>query len=302
MLSENELIIDELTPEEVHEAPDGRKKGLIPRDYEAHPRGFYASVAAVDVPLIDRSEWPERIADKVANESRLSDIRLRGNGGQMIPSRDQDGKGYCWAHSSTAAVIILRALQNLPYSSLSAYAVACIIKNFRDEGGWGAQSLDFITQRGVPDEKYWPQQSMSRANDNPQTWKNAAFHKVTEGWIDLAVAQYDRKLSFDQEITLLLSDVPVVKDENWWGHSILGLDAVDGNALKDTMRAESGKLMAPAEFAERWGMDGVTGGIGVRIWNSWGDSWSDRGMGVLTGSKAVSDGAVAPRMATISEV
>lgn len=300
MIRPGEPLIHDGLPVEAH-TPDTHARGLVPRNYGTHPRGCYESAPALDFPLIPRSEWPERIRDKEAAKSRLSDIRLTGNNGGPIPSLDQNGKGYCWAHSTTGTVVILRALANLPYVPLSAYAVACVIKNFRDEGGWGALSLDFITQRGVPSSQFWPMQSMSRANDNPATWANAALHKVTEGWIDLTAAVYDRTMSFDQEGTLLLSNTPVVKDESWWGHSIQGLDLVDGNAHRDVTRAESGKLATTAEFELMWGVnDPVTAGFGVRIWNSWGDSWGDRGMGVLTGSKAVSDGAVAPRVTIAS--
>lgn len=174
----------------------------------------------------------------------------------------------CWAHSTTQAVMMLRAEMGQPYVPLSAYAVACVIKNYRDEGGWGALSLDFATSRGIPSQEFWPQQSMDRSNDNPNTWKNAALHKVSEGFVDLAVAAYDRTLSFDQVATCLLCNIPVVGDFNWWGHSVCLLDLVE---------IESGDF-------------------GVRILNSWSDSWSDNGMGILQGSKCVPDGAVAPRV------
>jgi hypothetical protein len=207
-----------------------------------------------------------------AEKSNLSDIRLTGNNGGIIPSLDQNGKGFCWAHSSTGAVMMLRAVMGLSYVPLSAFAVACVIKNFQDEGGWGAESLDFITTRGVPSDKLWPMQSMEKSNDNPATWVNAALHKVTAGWVDLQAAQYDRELTFDQVGTLLLSRVPVVGDFNWWSHSVCLLDLVE---------------TSPGEF-------------GVRILNSWSDSWSDRGMGILKGSQAVPDGAVAPLVTTAS--
>lgn len=259
--------------------PPGQSHGLIPRDYTAFPQGCYGSAPSFDLPLIPRSEWSDRIKDMETNQSRLSDIRLAGNNGQMIPALDQNGKGYCWAHSTTGGEIIMRAVQNQPYVPLSAYAVACVIKNFRDEGGWGALSLDFITTRGVPSSQFWPMQSMDRKNDNPQTWADAAKHKIIEGWVDLNAAVYDRDLTFDQVMTLLLSRTPVVVDYNWWSHSILALDPVE---LKPNL-----SLTDP----NRWG---------VRILNSWGDSWSDRGMGVLAGTKAVPDGAVAPRVVTPS--
>jgi len=258
--------------------------GLIPRNYSAVPVGsLEGSVTfgdAVDVPRIPLAEWPDRIADKVAAKSQLSDIRNYANNGQPIPSLDQNGRGYCWAHSATAAAILLRAVAGMPYVRLSAYAVACIIKDYRDQGGWGAQGLDFIRERGVPSVEHWPEKSVDRSNDNPATWDNAALHKVSEGFIDLDEPQYDRRLTFQQVGTCLLSNIPVVGDFNWWGHSVCLMDLVDVDTSK------------PATDMRRYG---------VRIWNSWRDSWGTNGTGVLTGSKAVPDGATAPRSIALSD-
>jgi hypothetical protein len=180
--------------------------------------------------------------------------------------------GNCWAHSTTSAMTVLRAVMGLPYVPLSAFAVACVIKSFRDEGGWGALSAQFATERGIPSSQFWPMQSMSRSNDNPQTWENAKLHRVAEAWVDLQAEAYDRTLTRKQVASCLLSNIPVVVDYNWWGHSVCALDLVEINS----------------------------GHFGVRIWNSWGDSWSDRGMGVLEESKAWPNGAVALRTTTPS--
>lgn len=272
-------------------------RGLVPR-----PAGFATAclkpMKAVNFPLIPRSEWAERIRDKVAAKSQLSDIRLRGDNGNPIKSLDQNGQGYCWAYGSTMALIMLRAAANLPHVRLSAHAIGCMVKGFRDEGGWGALSLDFIVARGVPSVQTWPEKSMSRANDKPATWEDAAQYKVVESWMDTEAAVYDRNLSFEQQISLLLSNVPEVGDYDWWGHCVCGLDAVDGASQRGVTRAESGKLMDLAEFDLVWGMNNeVAAGIGKRIQNSWTDSWGDRGMGVLTGNQAISNNSVAPRAA-----
>tara|TARA_R110000868_G_scaffold250344_2_gene506855 strand:- start:4 stop:789 length:786 start_codon:yes stop_codon:yes gene_type:complete len=255
------FIIDDNTPIE-QEISSGHAFGCVPRDFSVQPR----TVKAVQFPLIPRSEWSERIRDMEATKSRLSDIRNTGDNGGPIRSYDQNGQGYCWAYSTTAAVTLLRAKANMPHVRLSAHAVACKIKNFRDEGAWGALSMEFISKNGVPSEAAWPAKSMSRSNDNAATWADAAKHKITEGWADLEVEAWDRNMTFDQIGTLLLSRIPVVLDFAWWGHSVCGMDLVE---------------TSPGQF-------------GVRIWNSWTDSWGDNGTGVLAGSKAIPMGASAP--------
>lgn len=280
----------------VHPTVDGETKrcGTIPRDYNTHPRGCYAWASGTDFALIPSSEYVQRIADRTAAKAQLSDIRMTGNNGKPIPSRDQNGKGYCWAHSGTSAHLLLRAMMGQPYADLSAYSIACQIKNFADEGGWGAQGVDWQVQHGCATSTTWPQQSMSRSNLTDAMKADALQHVVTAQWADLSQAQYDRKLTWDQMITLLLSGNPCVTDFNWWGHSVCAADPVNGQSLYRACRSSSThKLLTLAEFDAIWDVSNpVTAGLGLRIWNSWGDSWSQQGMGILTGSKAVPDSCV----------
>ena len=160
MLGPNEVLIGDHNANlfAIDQVAGGEHKarGLVPRNHLTHPRGFYAGIKAVDIPLIPDSEWAERCRDLTAQKALLSDIRLRGDNGQPIPSRDQNGRGYCWQHSGVSAMLIDRALRNQPYVSLSAYGPACQVKNFQDEGGWGAQGVDKLIADGCPDEKHWP--------------------------------------------------------------------------------------------------------------------------------------------------
>ncbi len=238
-------------------------KGLIPRDYNEHPVGYFAAAKPFDLPLIPEDEWADRLAEQIATKSQLSDIRNRGMNGQPIPSRDQDGYGYCWAHSSTSACLILRAIMNLPYADLSAFAVACIIRNYRNQGGFGAESLEWIAANGIPTSEFWPQRAVDRKLDNAAMRANAAEHRVTE-WMD------GEPNSKAQLVTCLLSGIPVVSDFNWWSHSVLTLDLVS---------------ISPFQ---------------TRIWNSWGDSWSQNGTGILEGRKAIPDGMIMPRVGMAS--
>ena len=236
--------------------------GTVPRDYEATP------MRAVTMPLIPRSEWSERIKEQKATKSRLSDVRLAAVGGRPIPSLQQGSYGYCWAHSTTHAAMIERAVNNQPYVPLSAFGVAATIKRGANEGAWGALSLDFASDRGIPSQAVWPQgDARYKQYDRPEVWADAARHKVGEAWNDVALPAYDRDLSFDQVATCLLTGVPVIGDFMWWRHSVALLDLEEPT---------------PGQF-------------GVRIWNSWGDEWGELGMAVLTGSKAIPDGATALR-------
>lgn len=248
-------------------------RGLVPRNLTTQPVGYLSAAPAwsKDVPTIPKSEWSDIIKFNTETKSRLIDIRNIGDNGRPIKSLDQNGQGYCWAYGTVGAQTILRAKSNLPYRRLSAHAVACKIKNFRDEGGWGALSLDYIAKYGTPTVEYWKEKSMSRQYDTEETWRDASLRKITEGWVDLNAAVYDRDLSFEQMMTLLLMKIPVVCDFNWWGHCVVALDAVE---------------------IER-------GSFGPLIWNSWTDGWGDNGTGVLQGSKGIPDNAVAPRAITV---
>lgn len=278
-----------------------RKKGLVPRDWAKFPQGSLPGEVGMheiaDLPAFNPSDFPKLIQLQLDEGRRLSDFRaVKGPNKGMIPARDQNGKGYCWAHSGVSAHLLLRAAQGFDYEDLSAYGIACQIKNFADEGGWGAQGLDWQMQNGCPTSKTWPQQSMSRSNVNDAMKADAAAHKITEGFIDLAAPQYDRNMTVNQMITCLLLGIPVITDFNWWSHSVCAMDVVSGATQWKVTRAESGKLMKLPEFEAFWGMHTVMAGIAIRILNSWGDSWSESGSGLLTGSKAVPDGATAPRL------
>ncbi len=269
--NQNELVIDDGNwwkhAQDVAIDGEFKSRGLVPRDYATT---YYPKAMALDLPLIPRSEWSARIKEMEDTKSRLSDMRNVGNAGQQIPSRDQNGRGYCWMHSGCSALVLLRARDNQPYADLSAYMGACIIKSYRDEGGWGAQGLDWIVANGLPTSEFWPQRSVSRSNDTPAMRENAKKYRISEAWNDLSSPQYNRNLTFEQVMTCLLCRIPVIVDYNWWSHSVCAADPVE---------VESGSF-------------------GIRIWNSWGDSWSDAGMGILQGSKAIPDGAASPRVAT----
>lgn len=255
-----------LTQADLQPANYGR--GLVPRDYTQCPVGYLYCAKPFDLPLMTDDEIEACIRRKDADNSWLDNIRDRGAFGSRIPSRNQGSRGYCWKHSGTSAALLVRARDNQPYVDLSAYAGACIIKNYRDEGGWGSEGIEFQASRGDPSSDFWPQQSTDRACDNPATWENAKLHRVAE-WMDL------EPRNARQWATCLCNNIPVVADRNWWSHSTCDCRLIAWNGGRNPR---------------------------VRTWNSWGDSWKQAGMGDLEGSQAIPDGMIAPRTITAATV
>ena len=234
--------------------PPSIMTGLIPRDRMLHPQGYLGALAPPfprELELLE-SEIQVRLDELMHAQATLPDIRLKaGPNGGPIPSRDQDGYGYCWCHSSVSAMLLKRAAQNEPYVDLSAFAIGCIVKNYRNQGGWGSQSMEFLAERGCPTSEFWPQQSTKRSNDNPATWENAKLHQALR-WYDL-----DDDRMWLQQASCMARNWPTVNDYNWWSHSVCGA----------RMKDYKGRVLT--------------------IWNSWSDSWKDQGMGDLEGGRAV---------------
>jgi hypothetical protein len=241
--------------------------GLVPRDYARYPKEMFAPPS--DIKLRPRSEWSALCKEKSEKKSWLSNLRDTADDGKPVPSLDQDGVGYCWAHSSTHAVMLSRMARNDPYVPLSAFMVAAIIKGGADEGGWCGLSAKFIKETGVCSQKLWPQKERNvRQYDTAEARAEAAKFKILADWVDLTRDVYDQNLTFDQVATLLFDDCPCPVDFNWWSHSVCAVEVVE---------------TTPGSFA-------------LKILNSWSDSWGVRGCGVLEGRKSIPDGALGVRL------
>jgi hypothetical protein len=229
MILPNEIVIDDDNFQRFT-APNGY--GLVPRDMTAYPTGGYSTCVAYGavkdvIPLIPYADMPELIRERVEKKMQVSDLRNIGLNGSKVPHLQQGNSNFCWAYGAVHGLMLSRIISNLPHVELSPHGVACKIYNFSNRGGWSAHAAERIAKTGCPTTKTWPMRSFSRANDNAETWAEAQLYRTTEGWIDLDSPHYDRDLSFQEVLTLLIYGIPCPVDFNWWGHAVCGMDAVD---------------------------------------------------------------------------
>jgi hypothetical protein len=164
-----------------YKIPRGMGRGLILRDMQQAPLG--SSAPMFSRPLIARSEWGDRIAEKRKHKAMLSDIRnISGPNGGMIPALNQGRDPWCWAFSPTSAATLARASAGSPYKHLSGNAVGNMVTGFKVRGGWSENAMKFVQEKGVPETSYWPEGDNKRHWDSPDTWANAAENVVLEWW------------------------------------------------------------------------------------------------------------------------
>lgn len=255
-----EEIYDDDTPEERFQPPEGQGRGLR---LEMRSTPFGEMPSAPPFPselLIPRSEWQSRIQEMEERKTRTSDMIIRDG----LPCKNQQQTSYCWINAPTHCVEILRAIQNEEMVILSPASCGAKIKNFKNQGGWGEEGLEYIVQHGVVPVSMWPANAIERQYDRPEAWEEAKKYRVTE-WMEL------RPRNLDEQVSVLLRRIPAAVGQNHWGHEVTHCDAV-------------------------W----LDGEAAIRGRNSWGMEWPNPGaMGffIQRGSKMLADDIVCPRVA-----
>ena len=252
-LYEKEVVIHENNADDHRQLVfDGQRRYF---GYKKRPAGIvYESAKAFPFPVIPRSEWDDRIAEMEKEKTRISDMLLDAG----IPSLNQQQTNYCWCNAVVGCVQAIRAQQGEPYVPLSPASVAAPIKNYSNEGGWGAEALEYIAKNGVAAQELWPANAISRQYFDASR-ENAKLHIVTEFY------ELDSG-NFDQVMTNLFNRIPTAIGLSWWSHEVMACDPV---ALGN-------------------------GKYGLRFRNSWGDSYGNLGFNILTEAKATPDDACAP--------
>lgn len=239
-------------------------RGLKPRDWQAYPPGCFAWAEPFpDAMLIPDDEINSRI--EYQKEQKASLLDLREANYDALKSLDQDSLGLCWAFSSTKAMMYLRAIMGEPALPLSAWWVAGEVKGWRDEGGWGGESLEQIVSAGAPVLNYCPK--YDKSYDTAECKDNAKLHKCTEWW----EGSTDPDKAMHQMFSAWLWGLPCICDYNFLSHSMCGIAA---EAYRPTPK--------------------------VVMDNSWGEKAGDKGLYRIQGLKCQPNGLWIPRVQTPS--
>lgn len=207
--------------------------GLVARPLDQFPIGSYASSVTYGavkdkIPLIPYADMPELIRERVSKKMQISDLRATGMpDGSKVPNFHQLNSNFCWCYAAVHGMMLSRVMSNLPFVRFSPHALACKIKGFKNEGGWSAHAAEKVSTIGCPSVAKWPANSFSRAYDTAETWKEAQLYRTVEGWIDLDAPVYDRDLSKQQVLTLMIYGIPCPVDIMPMTHAMCGMDAVD---------------------------------------------------------------------------
>lgn len=235
-------------------------RGWQPRDFEKCPFGSMPFAEPFNLPLIPESEWIPRIQEAEQNKTHLRALAEQAG----LTVLDQNGTNYCWINAPTFCVMLQRVAHGLPVKRLSPASVGAKIKNFSNQGGWGAEGLEYIVEHGLCTQETWPANAIQRQYDTSAANEERKKYRVREWW--------ELPQTFAALVTCTLLNIPVAIGLAWWSHEV--------SAVRPVV---------------------VDGRVCMEIANSWGADWSDNGYGILVPSKATPDDAVAPRTVTPSE-
>ncbi len=183
--------------------------GYESRDYGAYPLvGLEKAIAFTD-PLIDPSEYQERIAEKTAKKSWIKDLCDQAG----LKVKNQQQSSYCWIHAPTHGMEVIYVLNGGVLKVLSAFYAGSQIKGGRNQGGSGIQGLEWLTKHGTCQESMWEPMKF-RGTVTPEIVGNAELHQV-QTFVDMDPRNEQ------QLITRILTNKPVTVGIPAWGHEVL---------------------------------------------------------------------------------
>ena len=231
-----------------------------PREFEYSANPTMETFDSLNLKVIPRSEWDDRIAILQRTRAQLSDMIK-----DWLDSYDQDGTNYCWVNSIACAMTTIRESQGHARGIISSASIGAPFTGYRNVGGQIANAFKQARDVGATTIDKWPNNGINKKYMTDEVKADLANYKVVNPFIDLN--------TFDECATCALLGWPVPTGYNWWGHSTLILD-----------------LVRSPNNPKKWAF---------RERNSWGNSYGENGFFYLEEGKGTPDQAYAVTTLTL---
>lgn len=217
--------------EAVFAGGEPRLLSRVPPDPNRPPLMACAEFEAV-FPLIDESEWDDRIEAQIKSLTRCSDY-------ETWDSYDQNGLPQCWSDGMCSSASLARVQAGYPYIQISSSSLAVPINGGRS-GGYEGDAWDYLVKHGGVRVELWGNNEVNRSKMNdPKCIADRENFKGLEAY----------KISgknFKAYVTAALLSLPGGIAYNDWRHVV---------GARDVVRIAKGKygLRIRNNWSERWG-------------------------------------------------
>lgn len=147
--------------------------GYEGRDLASYPLNGLKCCKASNLVAFDRAELIERIKEKNANKSWVTD-KCDAAG---LHVKNQKNSNYCWGHSPVRGMEVCYLLMGGVIYVLSAFWACAQIKRGRNQGGSGVVAVEWLQDHGTCLESMHPPMNF-KVNNDPAVVANAKLHQI----------------------------------------------------------------------------------------------------------------------------
>lgn len=187
----------------------GGRRGYFGMFERPEDKAVCKSFKDMGIPLLPESEWDDIIRELEKFESTL--VHLCKD--MQLDHKDQNRTNYCWVNAPTHCCEIIRLVETGQKISYSPASVGAPIKNFRNNGGWGSQALEYFKTHGLNLTEDWPDNAISRSYYTDENQQKKQRHKTVE---------YFYLDTWQERVSCILAGIPTADGYNWWGHEVTG--------------------------------------------------------------------------------